>query len=122
MTKLRCLNKKCNNENGVTLNLDDFPQSVEIRCPYCGPSYLYRSETGWESAEQRMNRMRRQVTCSCGAIITDYKTGEHGRSKCDTCLAADDLKISRGRIARNNESSPWYVGRNLRTKEGQIGS
>lgn len=91
-------------------------KSAMITCPVHGSSYLHYGPKGWERKEERMERMKRVHTCSCGRVFHDFKTYKRDEgAQCDTCQEKysvserDELDIKQGMGSRDNKHSPWRV-------------
>lgn len=118
----RCLNPKCRNTSGITVDISD-PKIIRVRCPICSGTTLYRDDYGnLETAEQRMDRLRRYKTCSnegCGKRFLTYNQYDNPEH-CDDCLRISkaereerkeiqgNLALIKARNARGNkETTPW---------------
>jgi predicted RNA-binding Zn-ribbon protein involved in translation (DUF1610 family) len=87
-------------------------KTVEIKCPVHGSTMLYRFHGGWETAEQKMNRMKRVFICDqCGAEVVDYNAGSaYQRQKCDRCVEENESEAKiRFYRQRDNKNSPWRI-------------
>ena len=100
---------------------------VEIRCPICGTTPLYRRDDGkFETAEQRMHRLARWHVCkSCHREFRDFNSANQGNEPqyCNNCETEKQReykdeynKIYFGYKKREKTRTPWRKNLLMKTK------
>ena len=109
---MHCLH--CSNTQGITVEIAEDYLSVYIRCPECAGTHLHKHRGKWETAAERMERMKQVFKCAdCGKDSFVYDEKFHdARLYCDRCAFIRQQhcnRASKDEKRKKNLNSPWRL-------------
>ena len=112
----------CGNTIGITVEITEDYLSVYIRCPECAGTHLHKYRNKWETAAERMERMKTSFKCAeCGedSFVYDEKLHE-ARLYCESCAFLRQQHFNRAAVRAErikNPGTPWRLFQYGKDKE-----